>query len=84
MFLNERMRFCKLHITCFTITRHVLELHIGCFKITYWVFLNYTLGVLKLSFQTCAFLNKHMCFSRLHIVYISPYTLRVLHETHMF
>ena len=38
MFLNERMRFCKLHITCFTITRHVLELHIGCFKITRWVF----------------------------------------------
>ena len=38
MFLNKRMRFCKLHITCFTITRHVLELHIGCFKITHWVF----------------------------------------------
>ena len=38
MFLNERMRFCKLHITCFTITRHVLLLHIGCFKITHWVF----------------------------------------------
>ena len=79
------MRFSKLHITCFTITRHVLELHIGCFKITHWVFLNYTLGVFKLSFQTCVFLNKHMCFSRLHIVYtLRPYTLRVLHQTHMF
>ena len=38
MFLNEHMRFCELHITCFTITRHVLELHIGCLKITLWVF----------------------------------------------
>ena len=84
MFLYKRMRFCKLHIRCFTITRHVLELHIGCFKITHRVFLNYTLGVLKLSFQTCVLLNKHMCFSRLHIVYIRPYTLCVLHQTHMF
>ena len=24
-----------------------------------------------------------MCFNRLHIVYIRPYTLRVLHQTHM-
>ena len=38
MFFNERMRFCKLHIECFTITRHVLELHIGCFKVTHLVF----------------------------------------------
>ena len=40
MFLNERMRFCKLQlqITWFTIKRHVLELHIECFKITHWVF----------------------------------------------
>ena len=38
MFLNKRMRFGKLHITCFMITRHFLPLHIGCFKITHWVF----------------------------------------------
>ncbi len=38
MFLNKRMCFYKLHITCFTITWHILELHIGCFKITHWVF----------------------------------------------
>ena len=25
-----------------------------------------------------------MCFNRLHIVYIRPYTLRVLNQTHMF
>ena len=62
MFLDKRLRFSKLHITCFTITRR--------FRITHWVFKYYALGVLKLhigvlklSFQTCVFLNKHMCFS---------------------
>ena len=33
MFLNERMRFGKLHITCYTLG--VLKLHIGCFKIVF-------------------------------------------------
>ena len=38
---NERKRVCKLHITCFTITRlklhtlGVLKLRIGCFKIVF-------------------------------------------------
>ena len=42
-----------------------------------------TRGVLKLSFQTCVVLNKHMCFSRLHILYVIHYAFYIRRQTHM-